>query len=52
MRPSAANEARARNTLIIPRGWVIVGAAAAGWLVLLTVWLIANALFSFVGSGF
>lgn len=52
MRPSAANETRTRNTLVIPRGWVIAGAATAGWLVLLTLWFVARAMFSFVVSGF
>lgn len=52
MRPSAANETRTRNTLVVPRGWVVVGAALAGWLVLLTLWFVTQGLFSFVVSSF
>lgn len=52
MRPSTANETQTRNLLAIPRGWVIVSAAAASWLILLTMWFAASSLFSFVISNF
>lgn len=50
MRDTAAKTVEVRASTI-PRGWVVLGAAAACWIILISAWFGLSRLFAFVVSG-
>lgn len=50
MRDTAVEPVEVRASAI-PRGWVVLGAAATCWIVLISAWVGASQLFNFVVAG-